>query len=87
MDLPKSKLQLLGVTALHIAGKYEEIYPPELKHIIRITGNAVDRTAILDMEYEIVRELDFNFTWPTMYRFLERWARISQASDRSFLLA
>ena len=26
----RSELQTLGITALHIAGKYEEIYPPEL---------------------------------------------------------
>jgi Cyclin, N-terminal domain len=30
-DFPKKNLQVLGVTCLHIAGKYEEIYPPELK--------------------------------------------------------
>ena len=26
----RTDLQTLGITALHIAGKYEEIYPPEL---------------------------------------------------------
>jgi hypothetical protein len=30
----KNELQSLGITALHIAGKYEEIYPPELKTIL-----------------------------------------------------
>jgi hypothetical protein len=29
-DIKKKDLQCLGITALHIAGKYEEIYPPEL---------------------------------------------------------
>ena len=27
-SIKKSELQCLGITALHIAGKYEEIYPP-----------------------------------------------------------
>jgi hypothetical protein len=30
-DIKKKDLQCLGITALHVAGKYEEIYPPELK--------------------------------------------------------
>ncbi len=42
-DLKKSDLQCLGITALHIAGKYEEIYPPELKNLLRVTDNAVTK--------------------------------------------
>ncbi len=36
----KRNLQLVGVTALMIAAKYEEIYPPELNDYVLIT----DRT-------------------------------------------
>lgn len=42
-DLKKNDLQCLGITALHIAGKYEEIYPPELKNLLRVTDNAVTK--------------------------------------------
>jgi hypothetical protein len=28
---------------MHIAGKYEEIYPPELKHLIKVTDNAITK--------------------------------------------
>ena len=42
-DFRKRDLQCLGVTALHIAGKYEEIYPPELKNILKVTGDAVSK--------------------------------------------
>lgn len=42
-NFKKKDLQCLGVTALHIAGKYEEIYPPELKNILKVTGNAVTK--------------------------------------------
>jgi len=34
----------MGITSLHIAGKYEEIYPPELRTILRVTENAVPRS-------------------------------------------
>jgi len=42
-NFQKSDLQCLGITALHIAGKYEEIYPPELKTILGVIDNAVNR--------------------------------------------
>jgi hypothetical protein len=44
----------LGVTALHIAGKYEEIYPPELKHLIRVTDNAITREQVLKLEFTML---------------------------------
>ena len=53
----KKSLQLLGITALHIAGKYEEIYPPELKHLIRVTDNAITKEQVLKMEYEILQAM------------------------------
>ena len=44
----------MGITALHIAGKYEEIYPPELKNLLRVTDNAVTKEEIIKMEYQIL---------------------------------
>jgi antitoxin component HigA of HigAB toxin-antitoxin module len=40
-NFKKKELQCLGITALHIAGKYEEIYPPDMKQILKVTDNAV----------------------------------------------
>lgn len=40
IKVSKSRLQLVGVTALFIASKYEEIYPPELKDFVYITDRA-----------------------------------------------
>jgi hypothetical protein len=37
-EVKKLKLQLVGVTALLIASKYEEIYPPELRDLVSICG-------------------------------------------------
>lgn len=39
----KAKLQLVGVTALLIASKYEEIYPPEMKDFVYITDRAYSK--------------------------------------------
>ena len=44
-DLKKTELQCLGITALHIAGKYEEIYPPELKNLLRVTDSWIGNSS------------------------------------------
>lgn len=40
-NVPKRDLQLLGITAIHIAGKYEEIYPPTLEKLVRVTQSQI----------------------------------------------
>jgi hypothetical protein len=50
-DFKKKDLQCLGVTAMHIAGKYEEIYPPELKHLLKVTDNSVTKDQVLKLEF------------------------------------
>lgn len=37
--IQKSQLHLLGVTTLHIAAKYEEIYPPDLRDFLAVSEN------------------------------------------------
>ena len=76
-DLKKKDLQCLGITALHISGKYEEIYPPELKQILRVTDNAVTKDEVLALEFQILQTLDFNVTFPSILRFMERYSRIA----------
>ena len=46
----RGKLQLVGVTGLMLASKYEEIYPPEVRDYVYICDNAYNRQDILDME-------------------------------------
>lgn len=37
-DITKDNLQCLGITAIFIAGKYEEIYPPDIKTILKVVN-------------------------------------------------
>jgi hypothetical protein len=39
----RNKLQLVGVTAMMIASKYEEIYPPQIGDFAYITDKAVSK--------------------------------------------
>jgi hypothetical protein len=75
----RSKLQLVGVTALLIACKYEEIYPPEVRDCVYITDNAYLRQELLDMEQDMLKRLKFQITVPTAYPFLTRFLKITEA--------
>ena len=39
--------QLLGITALFVASKYQEIYPPEMSDFTKITDNTYSREDIM----------------------------------------
>jgi len=58
-----------------ISGKYEEIYPPELKDYVAMTDGAYKRTDVLAMEHHMLESLQFSLTFPTCFRFLERFTR------------
>jgi cyclin B len=85
--IERQRLQLLGVTSMWIACKYEEIYAPELKDFVYITDNAYQQKDILKLEYEVLRTLEFNVTAPSSYRFLQRYAKLLGADDKAFNLA
>ncbi len=57
--IDKEEVQLLGVAAMLIATKYEEIYPPTIKDFVYITKNAYTNQQILDMEMQILFSLEF----------------------------
>lgn len=46
-QIKRTNLQLVGVTAMLIASKYEEIYAPEVRDFVYITDNAYTKEEIL----------------------------------------
>mmetsp|Transcript_9261 Transcript_9261/g.13132 ORF Transcript_9261/g.13132 Transcript_9261/m.13132 type:complete len:276 (+) Transcript_9261:775-1602(+) len=79
VPVKRSKLQLVGITALLIACKYEEIYPPEVRDCVVITDRAYQRKDVLNMEQDIVHKLCFKITVPTAYPFLQRYLNLVKA--------
>ncbi|CAD8181946.1 unnamed protein product [Paramecium pentaurelia] len=73
-QVTRLRLQLVGVAALFIACKYEEIYPPALKDFVYITDNAYVKSDVLEMEGLILQALDFNICNPTVYQFLSKFS-------------
>uniref|UniRef100_A0A6U7XGX0 Uncharacterized protein n=1 Tax=Eutreptiella gymnastica TaxID=73025 RepID=A0A6U7XGX0_9EUGL len=83
----RQKLQLVGVVAMLLAAKYEEIYPPEVKDFIYIAANTYTRDDILRMERLMFATLEFNLTVPTVYVFLQRGLQVMEADTKTRQLA
>jgi len=81
--ISRKKLQLVGVTAMLIASKYEEIYPPELSDFEYITDNAYNRDEIMDMEILMLNALSFNISVPTSGVFLDRYLAAAKVETES----
>ncbi|XP_042431135.1 G2/mitotic-specific cyclin-2-like isoform X1 [Zingiber officinale] len=77
----RKKLQLVGVTALLLACKYEEVCVPVVEDLILISDKAYTREEILEMERLMVNTLQFNLSVPTPYVFLRRFLKAA-ASDK-----
>lgn len=83
----RQQLQLVGVTAMFLACKYEEIYPPELKDFISVTDRAYTKEQLVRMEIDMLKVLQFHITVPTAWRFLERFAHLAEATESAVALS
>ena len=78
--MAKSKLQLIGVTAMLIACKYEEMYPPEIRDFVFITDDTYSSEEIRKMEVNMLRVLKYSFGNPLCLHFLRRYSRAGEVS-------
>ncbi|KAI3838226.1 hypothetical protein MKX03_025934 [Papaver bracteatum] len=87
----KTELQLVGISAMFIASKYEDIWPAEVNDFVCISIGACCRKDILAMEESILGKLEWNFTRPTPYHFLVRFLKAAFADkemeNMTFFLA
>lgn len=81
-DISKKKFQLLGVSALMVAAKYEEIYPPKLSQYVKICANAYSEDQVKDMEQLILSTLSWNLTVATADTFLSRYQKTAKADTQ-----
>lgn len=85
--ISRNKLQLVGVTSMLIASKYEEMYAPEVADFVYITDNAYTKKEIRDMEGIILRTLDFSVGKPLCLHFLRRNSKAGQVDANKHTLA
>ena len=69
-NVRRSQLQLVGVTALFMACKYEEVNFPETADFSKITDDSYKIEEILQMEVDIFKKLGYCISIPTSNKFL-----------------
>ncbi|RID51676.1 hypothetical protein BRARA_H02323 [Brassica rapa] len=86
-QIVRKKLQLVGVTALLLACKYEEVSVPVVDDLILISDKAYNRREVLDMEKLMANTLQFNFSLPTPYVFMRRFLKAAQSDKKLEVLS
>ncbi|KAI3947580.1 hypothetical protein MKW98_011868 [Papaver atlanticum] len=89
--VPRKDLFLVGISAMVIAGKYEEDSPPKVKEYITMAEGVDKKDQILAMEKAVLEKLDWTLAVPTTYHFLVRFIKAAVADkemeDMSFFMA
>lgn len=76
-----NRFQLVGITSLFIAAKYEEIYSPTLQDLIYVLNNEYERKDIIQAEKFMITTLNFEISWPGPMSFLRK---LSKADDYNY---
>uniref|UniRef100_A0A0D9YV87 Cyclin-like domain-containing protein n=1 Tax=Oryza glumipatula TaxID=40148 RepID=A0A0D9YV87_9ORYZ len=74
-NVARNELQLVGVSAMLIACKYEETWAPLVKDFLVISDNSFSRQQVLSTEKSILNKLQWNLTVLTMYMFILRYLK------------
>jgi hypothetical protein len=69
--IERKNFQLLGITSLLIASKFNEIYIRKIEDYSFITNNSYSLDDIKNMEEEIAKTLNYNFLVPSCLSFYE----------------
>lgn len=67
--ITKVNFQLLGISALFVASKYNEIYTPEAKKYIYVCDGLYTLEDLFGMESYILTLTNFNLQFPTLNNF------------------
>ena len=72
------KLQLVGITAMFIASKYEEVLSPHVSNFVHVADDGFTEDEILGAERFILQALNYDLSYPNPMNFLRR---ISKADN------
>lgn len=72
------RLQLVGVTAMFIASKYEEVLSPHVQNFVHVADDGFPESEILTAERFMLATLNYDLSYPNPMNFLRR---ISKADN------
>ncbi|XP_057440120.1 G2/mitotic-specific cyclin S13-7-like [Lotus japonicus] len=82
ITVPMRELQLVGVTAMLMASKYENnSKAPDVNFFVELSDETCSHEQILSMEKIILKKLEWNLSVPTPFVFLVRFIKASSIRD------
>ena len=82
-----AKLQLVGVAALLIASKFEEVVSPSVSNFVYLSDNTFDDKEILKAERYMLHVLNYSLSYPSPLTFLRRISKADNYDIRTRTLA
>ena len=83
-SIHRTKFQLLGVTSLFIAFKYEEIHMKNINDFVDLTARAFDKTEILNMEKIIIDLVEFDLDLPLSNDFFDLLSTVYKFDKKEY---
>ena len=84
---PRDQLQLVGIAAMFLACKLEEIYLPSVEDFVYSTDNAYTEAELRAMEIKMINVLNFNLNSPISLSFLRRYSKAGDVDVLEHTLA
>lgn len=66
------KLQLVGITGMFIAAKYEEVFSPSINNFVYVADSGYTEEEILRAETFILQVINYDLSYPNPMNFLRR---------------
>uniref|UniRef100_A0A5B6YQ56 Putative cyclin-B3-1 isoform X2 n=1 Tax=Davidia involucrata TaxID=16924 RepID=A0A5B6YQ56_DAVIN len=82
VTIKKNEMQLVGLTALLLASKYEDFWHPRVIDLISISAESYTRDQMLVMEKAILKKLKFRLNSATPYVFMLRFLKAAQSDTK-----
>lgn len=83
MHVARSRLQLVGVAAMLIASKFEEIHAPYVREFVYICDFTYTAEEITLMELQILSSLKFDICCATIHAFANRFLKFIHADEQT----
>jgi G2/mitotic-specific cyclin 2 len=85
--VPLDKLQLVGVTAMFIASKYEEVLSPHVGNFVHVADDGFTIDEVLSAERYTLSTLNYDLSYPNPMNFLRRISKADQYDIQTRTLA
>ncbi|XP_017025447.1 G2/mitotic-specific cyclin-B-like [Drosophila kikkawai] len=86
-DTKRNYFQLVGVTALFIATKYERLCPVGIETFVYVSDDTYTARQIRQMELQILKAIDFSLSRPLPIHFLRRYSKAAGATNEQHVMA